>query len=188
MSILLLRRHSASRAQRGDPDAAGRRVLVRAWMASALVVLLASCGFSPRGALVMPPGLGPLQVVGADPYSPLATGVSRALARQGVAIAPDGQADTAVLRIGSERFSQGPLMAENFGSIQEYVSTYSATVQLRDAQGNEVIPVQTVTLEREYVHDTRSPIGTPAEQQLLQEELRRDMVAAVLRRIDAALR
>ena len=31
-------------------------------------------------------------------------------------------------------------------------------------------------------------IGSPAEERLLQEELRRDMVAAILRRLDAALR
>ncbi|MFC4728193.1 LPS assembly lipoprotein LptE [Coralloluteibacterium thermophilus] len=151
-------------------------------------LLLASCGFAPRGALVMPDGLGPVRVTGSDPYSPLVTGVSRALQRQGVALADGDRAGTAVLTLGNESFRQGPLMAENFSSIQEYVTTYTATVQLRDARGNEVIPLQTVTLEREYVYDTRSPIGTPAEQELIQEELRRDMVAAILRRVDAALR
>lgn len=164
-----------------------RSVLVLVLTAMALS-LLGGCGFHRRGPLVMPAGLEPVRIVSADAYSPLATGIERALRRQGIEIAGPGQHDTAVLNIGREGFRQGPIMAENRSRTQEYVATYRVSIRLRAADGTVIVPEQTVSLDREYVVDTRLPIGTPAEQDLLEEELRRDMVDAVLRRIDAALR
>ena len=43
-------------------------------------------------------------------------------------------------------------------------------------------------LTREYTYDSVASAGSPAEQALLQRELRRDMQAAILRRLDAVLR
>ncbi|MBS7456236.1 LPS assembly lipoprotein LptE [Coralloluteibacterium stylophorae] len=165
-----------------------RRTLLASVLLAVALSLLPGCGFHRRGALVMPAGLEPIRVVSNTEYSPVATGVERALRRQGIAIADAAASDVAILNIGRERFGQGPIMAENRSRTQEYVATYRVTIRLRAADGTIVVPEQTVSLDREYVVDTRLPIGTPAEQDLLEEELRRDMVDAVLRRIDAALR
>ncbi|TXK60495.1 hypothetical protein [Alkalisalibacterium limincola] len=43
--------------------------------------LLVACGFQPRGALQVPPDVGPLRVDSRDPYNPVAAGLSRALQR-----------------------------------------------------------------------------------------------------------
>lgn len=48
-----------------------------------LVLLLAGCGFAPRGAVKVPAGFGAIAVTAADPYSPLADGLRRSLERAG---------------------------------------------------------------------------------------------------------
>jgi LPS-assembly lipoprotein len=51
-----------------------------------------------------------------------------------------------------------------------------------------LIAAQDVELSREYTYDQNASAGSPAEQELIQKELRRDMEAAILRRLDVALR
>ena len=57
-----------------------------------------------------------------------------------------------------------------------------------DTPGAVRVPLQEIALSREYTYDALAPGGSPQEQELLQAELRRDMQAAILRRIDVVLR
>lgn len=149
--------------------------------------LLAACGFHPRNAMVVPDSLGPLQIVASDPYSPLADDLARALERNGARAAVDGQ-PAASLKILSESFSTNPLSVDQFARVREYVIRYRVEFSLSDARGELVLGKQDVELSREYSYDANSSAGSPAEQELLQRELRRDMEAAILRRLDLALR
>jgi LPS-assembly lipoprotein len=151
------------------------------------VALVAACGFRPRGAMVVPEGLGPLQVVASDPYSPLADGLARALERNGARAAVEGQS-AASLKLLSESIGTNPLSVDQFARVREYVIRYRVEFSLDDAQGRRVVDRQVVELSREYSYDANSSAGSPAEQELLQRELRRDMEAAILRRLDIALR
>ena len=57
-----------------------------------------------------------------------------------------------------------------------------------DATGAVLVESQTIELSREYTYDITASAGSPAEQELIQRELRRDMQAAILRRLDVVLR
>lgn len=151
-----------------------------------LAVLLAACGFQPRRAFTLPPDIGAVQVESADRYSRLADGLARSLERAGTnAAASEGQAR---LRILSEQWFEGPLSTDAAARIREYVTRYSVRFELVDAAGTARVPGDTVELSREYAFDATRSFGTPAEQEVIREELQRDMVAAILRRIDATLR
>ena len=47
---------------------------------------------------------------------------------------------------------------------------------------------QDLEVDREYSFDANAAAGSPAEQELIRRELRREMEAAILRRIEYALR
>jgi LPS-assembly lipoprotein len=49
-----------------------------------------------------------------------------------------------------------------------------------------VVPQQAVELGRDYLAPAVDSIGKASERELLVRELRRDMAAAILRRVDAA--
>lgn len=174
---------------------------MRTFLLLSFVLALAACGFHRRENLALPEDLGPVRVSSRNVYSPLVNGLSRALARSGAQIAdgstgtaPEstatapGSTGTASLRILSERMGFGPLSLDNVSRVREYVSTFTVSFQFDDAQGQPLVPRQQVVLSREFAYDSSAPIGTPAEQEVIEEELRRDMVAAILRRIDAAMR
>ena len=155
-----------------------------------LALLLAGCGFHLRNALTLPPDLGPVLVVSPDPYSPLAESLAQALTRAGVAAPADPATaeGVATLEIISERWGDSPIALDNLGRAQEFSLRYATEFALRDAGGRDVVPQQTIELSRDYVAPAADAIGKASERELLSRELRREMNAAILRRIGAASR
>jgi LPS-assembly lipoprotein len=166
-----------------------RSLLLRGWILVALTFALTACGFHLRDALVIPPDLGPLRVVSPDPYSPLAVSVSEALDRAGARPAAAGATDdVATLRILSERWASTPLSVDQAGRAQEYTLRYAVVFRLNRANGSDLVPQQAIELSRDYISVPTNSSGTEGEREILAREMRRDMVASILRRIDAASR
>lgn len=156
------------------------------WMVAVLAVLVA-CGFQPRGALQVPPGVGPLEVVSRDPYSRVALGLERALDRAGVLASSGSQGQVGRLRVVSERWVDGPLLVDDTARVQEWVTRFTVEFELVAADGAMAVPRQTVELSREFAYDATAAFGSEEEREVIRDELQRDMVAAILRRVDAAL-
>jgi LPS-assembly lipoprotein len=161
-------------------------------MARALVVVvfaaaLAACGFHPRAQLILPESLGPVKVEAADPYSELGLALTGALARADAIAAVEGS-PTAVLKITDEAWSTLPLSIDQFAQVREQRTTHRVRGALHSAAGTAAIEPQWVELSRDYTYDANVSAGSPAEQELIQQELRRDMQAAILRRLDLLLR
>lgn len=150
-------------------------------------LLLVGCGFAPRGALKVPEGFGAIAVTAADPYSPLADGLRRDLDRAGAATSTD-LTSAARLAITAEVWETRPLSVDAFVAVREVETRYTVTFDLLDAQGVKRLEQQTVGLTRDYVYEAAESFGNPGEQEIVQQELRRDMQAAILRRVDLALR
>jgi LPS-assembly lipoprotein len=160
---------------------------MRVALTLACAVLLAACGFQPRAQLSLPATLGPVSVQTADPYSPLGLELATALERAGATAAAEGTPSSA-LKITSERWNTRPLSVDQLARVQEYITTYRVDFVLLDAAGKPVIEPQYIELSREYTYDISASAGSPAEQELIQRELRRDMESAILRRLDVVLR
>lgn len=158
--------------------------------------LLTACGFHLRNALVLPADLGPVRVVSPDPYSPLANQLERALEGAGAQIAPApvagvSAADAPVvsqLSIVKERWGDLPIAVDAEGRAQEYTLRYAVIFNLKDAQGRVVVPDQSIELGRDYVVPPTDSRGSASEREMLTREMRRDMVATVLRRIDSVVK
>ena len=155
--------------------------------ALALAALLAGCGFQLRNALTLPDNLGPVRVVAQDRYSPLADSLAAALERAGAQQAPaDPAAKVATLQVLSEQWADLPISHDQFGRAQEYSLRYAVVFTLRRADDGVVVPQQAVELSRDYLAPAVDSIGKASEREMLVSELRRDMAAAILRRVDAA--
>jgi LPS-assembly lipoprotein len=163
--------------------------LLRPLVLVLLALALSACGFHLRDALLLPNDLGPLRVVSPDPYSPLAQSLSEALARAGATPAAEGATqDVATLRVVSERWGNTPLSVDQFGRAQEYTLRYAVIFRLNRADGSDLVPQQAIELSRDYIFVPSNASGAEGEREILTKELRRDMVASILRRIDAASR
>ena len=152
------------------------------------LLLLAGCGFHLRDALQLPPDLGPLRVVADAQDGQLAQDVTASLRRAGAQIAADDAAEAATLDIVSERWANTPISIDQFGRAQEFTLRYAVIFRLLRADGSELVPQQAIELSRDYVSVPTRSAGTEGEREILAHELRREMVSAVLRRIDAVAR
>jgi LPS-assembly lipoprotein len=152
-----------------------------------LSLALTACGFHPRAKLDLPDTLGPVKVVTPDPYSALGLELATALTRAGATPAT-GDGPSALLKITSEKITNVPISVDQFARVREYVTRYQVEFALQGVDGLPVIPKQSIELSREYSFDVNASAGSPAEQELIARELRRDMEAAILRRIEIALR
>jgi LPS-assembly lipoprotein len=150
-------------------------------------LLLAGCGFHPRAELVLPESLGPITVQTADPYSPLGLELAASLERAGAAQGAEG-APAAALKITAENWNTAPLSVDELARVREYITRYRVQFALLGPDGKVLVEPQEIELSREYTYDITASAGSPAEQELIQRELRSDMRRAILRRIDVVLR
>ncbi len=159
-----------------------------AWRLAALlaVALLVGCGFQLRGEIILPPELTRIRVQVADAFSPLQRNLEQALARAG-AREPIGKESAALLRISRNQIRRMPLSVGRTGRVQEYSMRYEVVMALTDAAGDVVVPEQEIALERSYQFETLRAQGTPGEEDVVRDELERDMTQAILRRIRAAV-
>lgn len=153
-----------------------------------LLLGLAACGFHLRDALLLPPDLGPMRVVARNPDSALALALEQALARAGATMAADESTDVATLNLVGERWGNTPISVDQFGRAQEFTLRYAAIFSLRRADGSDLVPQQAIELSRDYISVPTRSEGTDDEREILSREMRREMVASILRRIDAVSR
>ncbi|CAN7221536.1 LPS assembly lipoprotein LptE [Pseudoxanthomonas sp. LjRoot143] len=162
------------------------------------LAFLAGCGFHLRNKIALPADLGPVRVTSSSTsYSALVTSLSRGLqaaggtlaapiGEEGAAAAPDTQ--VATLRVVSERWGDLPIAVDQFGRSQEYTLRYAVVFVFKRADGTDLVPQQVVELSRDYVSQPDNATGTTTEREVLADELRREMAASILRRIDGVVR
>src|SRR3546814_12331796 len=115
-----------------------------------LALGLTACGFHLRGALTLPPDLGPVRVIAKDPYSPLAESLSVAQEQAGATPAAADAADSvATLRLHLEKSGSTPISLDQFGREQESTLRSAVVFSLATAAGTNVVPEQTVELARD---------------------------------------
>ncbi|HYG06467.1 MAG TPA: LPS assembly lipoprotein LptE [Stenotrophomonas sp.] len=159
--------------------------------AAALVLTLglSACGFHLRNSLSLPADTPAVRVQSAAPYSELVKILNRGLVASGATLA-DEKAKTgfATLQVLSERWGDLPIAIDAEGRAQEYSLRYAVIFTLLRADGSVLVPQQVIEQSRDYVSPPQDATGTATEREILATELRREMAASILRRIDSVVR
>lgn len=161
--------------------------VLRLLTAFVLVLGLSACGFHLRNKIALPADLGPVRVTSTTQYSPLAEAVAVGLRHAGAVPAEEDAKDVASLEILSERWGDLPIALDAQGRAQEFSLRYAAVFVFRRADGSDLVPQQVVELSRDYVSPPENTTGTTTEREILADELRREMAASILRRIDGVI-
>ena len=153
------------------------------------LTIAGGCGYQLRGTASLPPELGAVHaavhVTGPRDISAV---VVRMLDGAGVRIEPAGDSAGTVLHLGDERLDRRLLSVNpDTGKESEFELAYHVTFRVTGAEGEELVPKQTVSLLRDYVFDARAVLGKSREQEVLHAEMRRDAAAQIVRRISASL-
>jgi len=160
-----------------------RSILLLLSMATAIV--LSSCGFALRGEVALPLALQRATLEVADPFSPLARDLEAALKRAGFEKAAAGSAGVGRIAIPVNTTSVEVLTVGDTARVQEFVVRYRIELEVSGADGSVLLARTPLTLEREFSFDETQALGAQSEQDLIRNELQREMVQQVLRRLEA---
>jgi len=161
-----------------------------------LAATLTGCGFHLRNKLALPADMPAVQVDSAVRYSELVKFLNRGLRSSGATVVEDGDTlpvagktpGVARLQIRSERWGDLPIAIDAQGRAQEYSLRYAVVFSFLRPDGSVIVPEQAVELSRDYVSPPQDATGTTTEREILADELRREMSASILRRIDSVVR
>jgi len=149
-----------------------------------LITALSACGFHLRGSVQLPPELVTINVQDAKPSTDIAPVLRTALRNAGVQIS--GSAPM-LLQLNAEQYGKRVLSVDSVGRAQEYGLSYTVRFSLKGRDGAEVwLAEQSVTQTRDLRFDATAVLGTENEEALLKEEMRRDAVLQILRRLQKA--
>ena len=157
-----------------------------------LAPFLPGCGFHLRQAASanLPASLATLRVTMSDnrlAYPPLLVEMRNALiAQPGVTVeAKDTKANVPLLDLFGEYFAAQVLAVDTAGKVSAYLLNYKVDFRLSDAAGKNMMEKQTVKLQREYSFDRFNVLAKEREEEYLKDEMRRDAVQQILRRLAA---
>jgi len=150
-----------------------------------LALLLAGCGFHLRKEAQLPASMKKVHIQIGDATSPLAKDLKKAIPRSGSEVVDEAGPDVAVMNISANAFSTEVLSVSGTARASEYSLRYHVEFEVQDAAGTALLPKQTIELAREFTFDASQALGVAAETDLLTQELERDMVQTILRRLEA---
>jgi LPS-assembly lipoprotein len=148
-------------------------------------LLLAGCGFHLRGSAELAPSISELYIQGGNPYGPLATELRRALRAADVDIRSTPAEATAILTILREDFDRRVLSVGSRGKAREYGLTLAVDFEVRTAQGESLVPRQTVFTTRDYTFDPNRALASSDEEAVFRQDMAMDAVQQILWRLQA---
>ena len=149
------------------------------------IVLLAGCGFHLRRSAALPAVMQQqvyLQISGGGEFTRSLAGALRA-ARVDVLDTPT--IGVATLSVPVAAFGSRLLTSGAVQRVGEYVVSFNVQFTLIDANGQTVIPMQTLSLSHEFALDQTQFSAISSETEAIQRSLVREMTDAVMRRLEA---
>ena len=153
---------------------------------SLVLVLLAGCGFKPRGQALASGQLGEVYVEASG--TSIGEELRLFLHDAGVARAESAEKADVVVRLGGESYERRVLTVDaETGRAREFVLEYRVSYGARTREGGVLIENQQLLLKRDFVFDDDAVIGKSREADTLRDEMRRDAVLQILGRLDRAM-
>lgn len=159
--------------------------LYRCAVLGVALAALSACGFHVRGEAQLPVALQRVHIETAEPFSPLAREVSAALKRSGATLEVAAGAGIAEIRLDDVSLAPVVRSVGANAFVNEFTMVYHVAITITDAQGKTLLPSQVIEHTRDFTFNQSQAIGTNAEQDEIKKGMQRDMVQAILRRIEA---
>jgi LPS-assembly lipoprotein len=147
-------------------------------------VLLAGCSFHLRGQAGMP--FDTLYLDAAHPNTPFIKELRRNLEANKVKLVnTSGQADV-VLNIVSETPDKQILSLSSSGTVNEFQVFYRVSLRAYDLKQQNWIPAEEFVIHRDFPYDNNNVLAMEAEENLLYQSMRSEMVQQIVRRLGRA--
>ncbi|HQC71996.1 MAG TPA: LPS assembly lipoprotein LptE [Candidatus Competibacteraceae bacterium] len=153
------------------------------------VLLLAACGFQPRGQAQLPPELAVLyiqsQTAIATPPGLVSRKLRTLLASSGVTVVNDPAQATATLVVLRESDGRRTVSADRFDVKREYILAYDVSYEVRLVNGKVLVPAESLIANRALLFDENQVLGFEAAQEALANSMAEDLAWQIIRRLQA---
>jgi LPS-assembly lipoprotein len=158
--------------------AAARAALVAA------VLLLAGCGFHLQGHTPLPAVVKNPFVEAPDRQSDFVQYLRHALLINGAQLVQDRAKASAVVSIIGDNVARRVLSVSALNQPNEYELTYTVRFTV-SAADKELLPAQEVSATRTYSFDERLLLAKDHEEDILRQDMARDLADMVMRRLSS---
>ena len=144
--------------------------------------LLAACGFQLQTRSELPPEMALTRLEIVSPYSEFARRLETHLEQNGVKVvtAPE---EAAVLQVPVNRMRKEIQSIGDNARVREFLLRHTVEFRLLDANGNELVPLQTFEQSRVYSFNEQDILAAERENEFLRDDLSDSMARMVVRRL-----
>jgi LPS-assembly lipoprotein len=144
-------------------------------------MMLVACSFHLRGQAGMP--FDTLYLDAANPNTPLIKELRRNLEVNKINLVSTADRADVVLNIVSEIPDKQILTLDNSGRVNEFELFYRVSLHAYDLKKREWIPAEEFVLRRDFPYDDNNVLAMEAEEDLLNQSMRTEMVQQIVRRL-----
>jgi len=150
-----------------------------------LLMSIMGCGFHLRGAVDLSDSLKVMYIEGVSLQRGFGLYLKRGLISNGIVVVEQAQQDSAVLKVIENKFDRRVLSVGSNAKVSEYELYASMRFLVLDAQGKTLADSQQVEAQRDYQFNEGEVLGRESEEALLRDELNKELVQSILRRLAA---
>lgn len=147
-------------------------------------MLASGCGFQLRGTADIPVALRTMAVSSTDGNSQLLVELRRSLAASDVTLLDAPSASGFTLVVGAESSNERVLSVNSNARAGEFELSVSVPFQLRNGS-DIVMGPETLTIDKVYLADPNSAVAKAEEREQIEDEIRRELVVLILRRLQS---
>ena len=154
---------------------------------AALLSGISGCGFQLRGTGQTTILLESVFLNASDQNGALVRELDSTLRQSGVEFTNASSAQVNI-QLDRERFRRRPVSTTGQINVAAYELTLEVGFNVMAQNGDVLIPPTRLRTERIYTFDNTSLVGSNEEEELLKEEMRRDVVGQLIQRINARVK
>ncbi len=146
-----------------------------------LLLVLNGCGFNLRGTADFDISF---IAINSESSSKIASEVKRLLTEQGIQVVSNPNAAQAIVYLRNEIIDRRVLTVSSIsGKQEEFELNYKVEMNVRQPDDTILMERQNISLLRDYMFDEKTVLAMGAEDELLRQEMLRDIVAQIMRRL-----
>ncbi|HEY1874125.1 MAG TPA: LPS assembly lipoprotein LptE [Steroidobacteraceae bacterium] len=153
------------------------------WSCLLAAVLLAGCGFHLQGRTPLPAVVRQPYVEAPDRQSDFVQYLRHALLSNGAQLTPEKDRASVVVSILRDNVARRVLSVSASNQPNQYEVTYTVGFSVSAPGGKELLPPQEVSATRTYSFDERLLLAKNHEEEILRQDMARDLADMVMRRL-----
>ncbi len=155
---------------------------MRIFLVVLMIPLFSACGFQLRGHAKLPAEMQKVYVQ-SNASTLLLRYLRQSLIKAGSLPVDDVNEATAILVVDNEKQGRGVLSVSDTARVREYESLYSVRFLVRDVDGKEIVPQQTIEQRRDYSFNENVVLAKEREEASLLRDMKIEAVHGMLRKI-----